>query len=208
MPVDGLQRLLLYQPHHLTGYVFALCALRLPPTPTRSTKQPSRCGAASCWGWRFSSARLRPLSSVLPSESFATRLAAARAFTRMLAERHSRTELAWLRSPSAVLWATPTRPGFTNRFQSETRCAAPWAFKLRAAAVRRHCWPPPDRGVIRDGAAPAALVLVSLAFYFLADVPDLDGVWVGWRSGHLLLIASAVIGAALMTAVWTNRLLR
>jgi hypothetical protein len=29
MPVDGLQRLLLYQPHHLTGYVLALSALWL-----------------------------------------------------------------------------------------------------------------------------------------------------------------------------------
>ena len=29
MPVDGLQRLLLYQPHHLTGYVLALAALWL-----------------------------------------------------------------------------------------------------------------------------------------------------------------------------------
>ena len=23
----------------------------------------------------------------------------------------------------------------------------------------------------------------ALAFYFLADVPDMGGVWVGWRSG-------------------------
>src|SRR4029079_1040207 len=29
MPVDGLQRLLLYQPHHLTGYMLALAALWL-----------------------------------------------------------------------------------------------------------------------------------------------------------------------------------
>ena len=29
MPVDGLQRLLLYQPHHLTGYVMGLAALWL-----------------------------------------------------------------------------------------------------------------------------------------------------------------------------------
>ena len=43
--------------------------------------------------------------------------------------------------------------------------------------------------VRRDGAAPAMLVLVAIGFYFFVDVPDMDGVWVGWRSGHQLLIA-------------------
>ena len=49
------------------------------------------------------------------------------------------------------------------------------------AGSLRHRW------VRRQGAAPAALVVSALAFYFLTDVPDQGGVWVGWRSGHLLL---------------------
>jgi hypothetical protein len=61
------------------------------------------------------------------------------------------------------------------------------------------------RWVARDGAAPAALGAIAIAFYFLADVPDMGGVWVGWRSGHLLLIAFCVIGAAAMTVVWARR---
>jgi uncharacterized membrane protein len=62
--------------------------------------------------------------------------------------------------------------------------------------------------VRRDGAAAAALVAAALAFYFFTDVPGMEGVWVGWRSGHLLLIAFAVSGAAAMTAAWRARRLR
>jgi uncharacterized membrane protein len=46
------------------------------------------------------------------------------------------------------------------------------------------------------------LIAVALAFYFLIDVPDMGGVWVGWRSGHMLQIGFAVMAAAGLTALW------
>ncbi len=61
------------------------------------------------------------------------------------------------------------------------------------------------RWVTREGAAPAALVVSAFVFYFLADVPDQEGVWVGWRSGHLLLIGFLAISAAALTAAWRFR---
>jgi hypothetical protein len=64
------------------------------------------------------------------------------------------------------------------------------------------------RWSLREGAPAAMLVLAAVAFYFTADVPDMGGVWVGWRSGHLLLIAFAAIAAALLGAVWQRRALR
>jgi uncharacterized membrane protein len=64
------------------------------------------------------------------------------------------------------------------------------------------------RWVARDGAAAAALVLTAIIFYFTADVPDMGGVWVGWRSGHLLLVGFAIIGAASLTAAWQRSLWR
>jgi len=54
----------------------------------------------------------------------------------------------------------------------------------------------------------AALPATLLYFYFTADVPDMGGVWVGWRSGHLLLMAFAVIGAAAITTAWRRQRLR
>jgi hypothetical protein len=60
----------------------------------------------------------------------------------------------------------------------------------------------------REGAAAAALVSSAVAFYFLADVPDMGGVWVGWRSGHLLQTAFVAIGASALTVWWSRRRLR
>jgi hypothetical protein len=43
------------------------------------------------------------------------------------------------------------------------------------------------------------LAITALGFYFLTDVPDMQHVWVGWRAGHVLFIASAVLTACLFT---------
>jgi hypothetical protein len=62
--------------------------------------------------------------------------------------------------------------------------------------------------VLREGLACMTLAIVALAFYFLVDVPDMEGVWVGWRSGHQLLIAFSISSAALLTVAWARRALR
>ena len=70
------------------------------------------------------------------------------------------------------------------------------------AALARGRW------LLREGAAPVALVLAAFAFYFFTTVPDTGGVWVGWRSGHLLLIAFAALTAAALDAIWVRRRMR
>jgi hypothetical protein len=57
----------------------------------------------------------------------------------------------------------------------------------------------------QEGVAAIALILSALGFYFTADVPDMGGVWVGWRSGHLLLVAFAICGAAAVGTAWVRR---
>ena len=64
------------------------------------------------------------------------------------------------------------------------------------------------RWLLNAGAAAAALVISALVFYFTADVPDMGGVWVGWRSGHLMLIAFSIIGAAALSVAWQRKVLR
>jgi hypothetical protein len=73
---------------------------------------------------------------------------------------------------------------------------------LGVAGLLRFGW------VRRDGAPAALLILVSFAFYFLIDVPDMAGVWVGWRSGHQLLVAFSVAAAVAFTAWWNLPRLR
>jgi uncharacterized membrane protein len=48
-------------------------------------------------------------------------------------------------------------------------------------------------------------VCAATGFYFLTNVPDSGDVWVGWRAGHLLLIAFAVLSAAAASAAWQRR---
>jgi hypothetical protein len=52
---------------------------------------------------------------------------------------------------------------------------------------------------------PVLLTLViSLGFYFLVDIPDHLGVYVGWRAGHFLFIGMAVL-CAYGIQEWWNR---
>jgi hypothetical protein len=64
------------------------------------------------------------------------------------------------------------------------------------------------RWLVGEGAAPAALVVAATSFYFFTNVPDSGDVWVGWRSGHLLLIAFAAMAAALLSRLWQQPALR
>jgi uncharacterized membrane protein len=61
------------------------------------------------------------------------------------------------------------------------------------------------RWLVRQGAAPVALVAASTVFYFFTNVPDVGDVWVGWRSGHMLLIAFSAITGAWLTHAWSSR---
>jgi hypothetical protein len=211
MPVDGLQRMLLYQPHHLTGYMFALAALWLVGCAEDVTETSVALWAGILLGFglvfsTFTAVIAGPALALL----FAYRLLRQRAWTAI-----------W---QSAVLGAVPlavalalcTVLGYTNREQGMLINVGLNPVALRhvglvlllsfgpllfagIAAALRPMW------LMRDGAAALVLVASAFWFYFFADVPDQEGVWVGWRSGHLLLIGFAVMGAAAMTATWTLR---
>jgi hypothetical protein len=48
----------------------------------------------------------------------------------------------------------------------------------------------------------AALVAVSFLFYFFVDVRDHQHVYVGWRAGHLLFVAFAVLTGYALQILW------
>jgi hypothetical protein len=147
MPVDGLQRLFLYQPHHLTGYVLSLSALWLAAIADDVTDI-----RVALWG------------GVL--------LALAFLFSTFTAITFGLNPVATHQWP----WVLPLSFG-----------------PLLLVGVFGHLrW----QWAKRDGLAVTALTVIALLFYFMADVPDMGGVWVGWRSGHLLQITFAMAGAA------------
>jgi hypothetical protein len=51
----------------------------------------------------------------------------------------------------------------------------------------------------------AAIIVVSFLFYFFVDVRDHQYVYVGWRSGHFLFVAFAVLVAYALGELWQTR---
>jgi hypothetical protein len=211
MPVDGMQRLLLYQPHHLTGYVLALSALWMVGFAEDVAETSVALWAGILLGLTFIFSTFTAiLLGAAVAVLYALRLVQQRALGA-----------AW---KCAVLGAGPSIVGAVlTSVLGYTDPSAGTMIQVGLNRVALRQWPfmlflsfgpllivgllglLRVRWVLRDGAAAAATVLVALAFYFLIDVPDMEGVWVGWRSGHQLLVAFAAIGAAAATAAWSAR---
>ena len=209
MAVDGLHRLFLYQPHHLTGYVLSLSALWLVglATSVAALSVALWCGILLAAGLLFSTFAaliVAPATALL----YAWRLSQQRAW-------RDAWQCATLAGAPLGLGVFLTRVlGYTNPADGllMTIGVNPVALKnwswvvfvsfgplllFGVPALLRPSW------VRHAGAAPAALAMSAVSFYFLVDVPDMGGVWVGWRSGHMLLIAFAVAGAAGLSALWS-----
>lgn len=214
MPVDGLQRTLLYQPHHLTGYAMALSALWLVGLAERVSDLSIALWAGILLGLGF---LFSTFSDIIIGAAVGLLYA-----LRLVQQRSLRSILS-----CAILGAAPVAVGIgLSSALGYTDPAEGMLFGFRLNPVAFRAWPYVlllsfgpllfagiagllrVRWVLEKGAAPAALVISSLVFYFTADVPDMGGVWVGWRSGHQLLIAFGIIGAAALTAGWQRRALR
>jgi hypothetical protein len=208
MPVDGLQRMLLYQPHHFAGYVAALSALWLVglAEDVTETSVSLWAGILLAFSLLFSTFTALVVGAAV-GLLFAVRLTQQRRWSGVWA--------------SAILGAVPVgvgvaltnalgytdqRYGFLLQFGLNPVATehigrvlflnfGPLMFGALATLLR---W----RWMLREGAAAVALVAVAFAFYFFTNVPDSGDVWVGWRSGHLLLIAFAVMSAAALNDVW------
>jgi len=211
MPVDGLQRMLLYQPHHLTGYMLSLAALWLVGFAEDVTET-----AVALWagillglGFLFSTFTAIIVGSAL-GVLLAMRLVERRAFraiwqcvvlglTPVIAAVAVSIALGYIDpSQGSLIVLGPNPVALLHWPLMLLLSFGPLLFAGVVGLLR-------VRWIKRDGAAAAALVLSALAFYFLADVPDQEGVWVGWRSGHLLLIAFSVMAAAALTAAWRSK---
>jgi hypothetical protein len=211
MPVDGLQRLLLYQPHHLTGYVFALAALWLIGLAHDVTDISVALWSGILLGLAFLFSTFTAIIvGIAVGLLYFVRLVQQRAFGALWqCAILGAAPVAIAIGLSAALGYTDPGEGFLIRFGVNPVALRRWPFALLLSfgplllvgslGLLRVGW------ISREDASATALVATAIAFYFLADVPDMGGVWVGWRSGHLLLIAFAIIGAAALTAMWPRR---
>jgi hypothetical protein len=211
MAVDGLQRLFLYQPHHLTGYMLALAALWL----VAHADDVTTVGVAVTSGCLLALALLFStfgglIVSLAVGMVYALRLVQQRA----LASAWQCVMLSG--GPVLVGVVAVSVLGYTDdRYGSLLQLGLNPVATHDAVRVWILSFGPLLFGTIaalalgrwlnRDGAAPVALIVSSTAFYFFTNVPDSGDVWVGWRSGHMLLIAFAAATAAWLTHAWQHR---
>jgi hypothetical protein len=208
MPIDGLQRILWYQPHHAAGYVLGMLGLLAIARRTRE-RDPAVFAVAGS---------LLAMSTLV--SSFAgmmyTTIAAAYEACRTLRHRAwwtGVTNAAWAAPPLALGAAAVTALEYVDRPRDgEPGIVAIGLNRLAvrnlvivtamnfgpalifgaaglAVAWRRRLW----------AVAPFLAALpVAAWFYFYVDVRDHQDVYVGWRVGHLVFIAAI----PLMSAAW------
>jgi hypothetical protein len=202
LPVDGLHRLLWYQPHHSTGYSLGLSAVWLAGRADGplSPRVMLLCGA------------LLGLCLLLSTFSaiMLTVMVATVALLRLFADRAWRAIL-----PAAIAGAFPlvaaTALAFALHYVDRTGSslfqilANPLAFRHTTVVLILSFGPLLVGGVIGALLALRArqhafipifiIVLVSVLFYFFVDLRDHQFVYVGWRAGHLLFVAFTVLSA-------------
>jgi hypothetical protein len=202
LPVDGLQRLLWYQPHHSTGYSLGLSALWLAGRADRPPRPRMMMVCGTLLGLCL---LLSTFSAIM-----LTVMVGFIALLRLIADRAWRVML-----PAAVAGAAPLAAATALAFglhyvdrsgSSLFRVLAnPLAFQ-HTTVVMVLSFGPLLVGAVagtwlalrarRRGLGPIlVIVLVSLLFYFFVDLRDHQFVYVGWRAGHLLFVAFTVLTA-------------
>jgi hypothetical protein len=201
MPVDGLQRVLFYQPHHAVGYglgfmgVFAVAARRRRFDPMVFAVAGVLLGLSTLVS-SFAGLMLTCVAALWEACSVvrwrewwrAISHAAAAAFPLALAAALA-TALQYVDAGSSIITLGPNPLAFVSVWFATALSFGPMLVLAAIAAMAcvrlRH-----DRALVF-----AALWLTCVVFYFYVDVRDHQDVYVGWRVGHLWFIASAGLSA-------------
>jgi hypothetical protein len=211
MPVDGLQRLLLYQPRHATAWAIGFSALLV----LAQARDPGHAGVNLLAGGLLA-------LGLLISPFLTTMVGAAAAVfqgVRLMRGRRWRAAVvAGLSAavPIAAAVALSRYLGYTDTSAGSlvdvgvNRTAthrAPVAIALSFGPVLIGAmaggWFAYRRRDARFGLL-AATVAVAWLFYFFVDVRDHQHVYVGWRAGHMLFISFAPLIAYALEEVWSR----
>jgi hypothetical protein len=198
MPVDGLQRLLLYQPQHQLGYALGWSALIVIMFARDALRPRVAALVGTLLGLSFlvstfSALMLTVVSCLLLGLSVVRRrawwtgvkcaIAAAvpLALAVIVAER-----LQYVEHGGALVTIGLNRVATTNWPMVLTLNFGAGLITL-AAALPLAC----RAGELKRFEALGITIATCWFFYFMVDVRDHQDVYVGWRSGHMLFIAFA-----------------
>ncbi|HUQ86368.1 MAG TPA: hypothetical protein VM096_02350, partial [Vicinamibacterales bacterium] len=207
IPIDGLQRLLLYQPHHIVGYCIGLIGLLALSARTRIVDPAAFAVSGVCLGLSIaisSFAGVMVTSAAMLYEF----IGVVRTMDWLRGIKHAvAAAIPLLVSVGVVFWL-----GYVDRSGSVVE------FVVNPVAVHRFWWVTllsfGPILIVTALAIPAllygrqnlsmlgALAVTSIAFYFFINVRDHQDVYVGWRVGHFLFMSAAVVIGVLLEWVY------
>jgi hypothetical protein len=204
MPIDGLQRVLFYQPHHAVGYALGLLGVvaishrQRPIDPTVVGVAGILLGLStaisSFAGLMFTTAAaLYEAAGVIRRFDWRRGLAHAAAAAVPLALASGLVVLLhYIDSGDSVLIIGLNPQSVRSVLLATFLSIGPQLILCAAGAAIA------IRGRMRSAWILGSLVLVCVVFYFFVDIRDHQNVYVGFRSGHLLFMtATAIVGIVL-----------
>jgi hypothetical protein len=212
MPIDGLQRLLLYQPHHATAWGLSISALLV----LLEAKDPARPAVNLVAGVLLA-------LGLLTSSFLAVMIAAAVGLCQLVRLLRRGTwkglVVAGLTgaAPIAIaVWVSNVlryvdRSGGSlvtvGRLNPTAVLAIPTVILLSFGPMLVGAAAGAYFAARRRAArflVTGAMILVGFLFYFFVDVRDHQHVYVGWRAGHLLFVAFAPLVGFSLQELWTK----
>ncbi|MGE3277248.1 MAG: hypothetical protein AB7O67_19205 [Vicinamibacterales bacterium] len=201
MPIDGLHRVLLYQPHHATGYAMGLLGLLVVARRARAVDVPAFAVAGTLLG----------VSTLISSFGGLMFTAAAAVYEgvgvlRARAWWRATVHLSAAALPLALAAAGVTALDYVDHGGAVLSFGLNPVSIVRPLAATALSFGPM---LLLGGAGALAawraresallpfltLIGVSIGFYFFVDIRDHQDVYVGWRVGHLSFMALGVLVA-------------
>jgi hypothetical protein len=198
IPIDGLQRVLFYQPHHAVGYVIGLIGLMVIALRTRAQDAAAFAIAGLCLGLSVAISSFAGLM-VTSGAALYEAMSLLRAFDIRRALTHALAAalplalavglvfaLKYVDDNGSVVEIAVNRLAFHDFWWVTLLSCGPVliAGAIAIAVNWRH---PHGVGIF------GALMAAATFFYFFVNVRDHQDVYVGWRVGHFLFMSAAVL---------------
>ena len=198
IPIDGLQRLLFYQPHHAVGYVIGLIGLLAIALRTRAQDAVAFAIAGACLGLSVAISSFAGLM-VTAGAALYEAVALLRAFSVRRALSHAVAAgiplglavglvfaLRYVDDSGSVVELTVNRLALHDFWWVTLLSFGP-ILVVGAVAIAMNRRQPHHLGIF------GALAIASAFFYFFVNVRDHQDVYVGWRVGHFVFMSAAVL---------------
>ena len=203
IPIDGLQRVLFYQPHHAIGYVIGLIgllaiALRRRPQDAAAFGVAGLCLGLSVAISSFAGLMVTAGAALFEAASLLGAFSIRRAIVHAVAAAIPLGlavglvfALRYVDNSGSVVEIAVNRLALHNFWWVTFLSCGP-VLIVGAMAVALNWRHPHGVGIF------GALMIASALFYFFINVRDHQDVYVGWRVGHFLFMSAAVVIGALV----------